>query len=150
MEILYEENEIKSFLFQNDEYFKRYSNKQFTSNYNNLKQIFFSKENIDIIQNKLISEVNKKSQGKYTIGYQKNEHLIQIMEDIFKTYNNNVDEDINVLNIRVVNYCLPYIFNQIISFIKWQYDSNTPIIPLPLPETTSMAGKKTLPSTLLN
>lgn len=150
MEILYEENEIKSFLFQNDEYFKRYSNKKFTSNYNNLKQIFFSKENIDIIQNKLISEVNKKSEGKYTIGYQKNEHLIQIMEDIFKTYNNNIDEDINVLNIRVVNYCLPYIFNQIISFIKWQYDSNTPIIPLPLPETTSMAGKKTLPSTLLN
>jgi hypothetical protein len=150
MEILYEENEIKSFLFQNDEYFKRYSNKQFTSNYNNLKNIFFSKENIDIIQNKLISEVYKKSQGKYSIGYQKNEHLIQIMEDIFKTYNNNVDEDINVLNIRVVNYCLPYIFNQIISFIKWQYDSNTPIIPLPLPETTSMAGKKTLPSTLLN
>ena len=57
--------------------------------------------------------------------------------------------DINELNNKVVIFCIPYIFNQIVSHIKWQIDSNSPLIPLPLPETTSMAGKKTLPSTFL-
>jgi hypothetical protein len=149
MDIIYEQNEIKSFLFQNDEYFKKYSNENNT-NFYTLKETFFSNKNIDIIQNKLINEVKDKSDGKYIIGYQKNEHLIQIMEDIFKTYNNNVNEDINELNNKVVIFCLPYIFNQIASHIKWQIDSNSPLIPLPLPETTSMAGKKSLPSTFIN
>lgn len=148
MDIIYEQNEIKSFLFQNNDYFKKYSN-QNNTNFYTLKETFFSKDNIDIIQNKLINEVKDKSDGKYIIGYQKNEHLIQIMEDIFKTYNNNVNEDINELNNKVVIFCLPYIFNQIASHIKWQVDSNSPLIPLPLPETTSMAGKRTLPSTFI-
>jgi hypothetical protein len=151
MDIVYEQNEIKSFLFQNDDYFKKYSKETITNtNYYSLKETFFSKENIDIIQKKLISDVKEKSSGKYIIGYQKNEHLIQIMDDIFKTYNNNVNEDINELNNKVVVFCLPYVFNQIDSYIKWQIDSNSPLIPLPLPETTSMAGKRSLPSTLLN
>jgi hypothetical protein len=149
MDIIYEQNEIKSFLFQNDDYFKKYS-KEVDMNYYSLKETFFSKENIDIIQKKLISDVKEKSSGKYIIGYQKDEHLIQIMDDIFKTYNNNVNEDINELNNKVVVFCLPYVFNQISSHIKWQIDSNSPLIPLPLPETTSMAGKRSLPSTLLN
>jgi hypothetical protein len=149
MDIFYEENEIKSFLFQNDNYFRKYS-KEINSNYNELKKNFFSNFNIDNIQKKLIYEVKTKSNGKYIIGYQKNEHLIQIMDDIFKTYNNNVDENINELNNKVVIFCLPFIFNQITSHIKWQIDANTPLVPLPLPETTSMAGKKSLPSTFLN
>ena len=149
MDIIYEQNEIKSFLFQNNEYFKKYSN-EINTNFYTLKETFFSNKNIDIIQNKLINEVKDKSDGKYIIGYQKNEHLIQIMEDIFKTYNNNVNEDINELNNKVVIFCLPYILNQIVSHIKWQVDSNSPLIPLPLPETTSMAGKKNLPSTFIH
>ena len=150
MDIVYEQNEIKSFLFQNNDYFKKYSLKINNNNNNNLRETFFSKENIDIIQKQLINNVKEQSKGKYIIAYQKNEHLIQIMEDIFKTYNNNFNEDIKELNNKVVLFCLPYIFNQIVSHIKWQIDSNTPLIPLPLPETTSMAGKRTLPSTLLN
>jgi hypothetical protein len=149
MDIKYEQNEVKSFLFQNDDYFKKYS-KEINSNYYSLKETFFSIENIDIIQKQLISEIKEQSKGKYTIGYQKNEHLIQIMEDIFKTYNNNVNENVKELNNKVVVFCLPYIFNQIVSHIKWQNDSNSPLIPLPLPETTSMAGKRSLPTTLLN
>jgi hypothetical protein len=148
MDIIYEQNEIKSFLFQNDDYFKKYSN-EINTNFYTLKETFFSNKNIDIIQNKLINEVKDKSDGKYIIGYQKIEHLKQIMEDIFKTYNNNVNEDINELNNKVVIFCLPYIFNQIVSHIKWQIDSNSPLIPIPLPETTSMAGKKNLPSTFI-
>lgn len=148
MDIKNEQNEIKSFLFQNDDYFKKYS-KEINSNYNSLKDIFFSKENIDKIQQQLVNEVKEKSKGKYIIKYQKYEHLIQIMDDIFKTYN-NVNEEINELNNKVVAFCLPYIFNQIASHIKWQIDSNSPLIPLPLPKTTSMAGKRSLPSTLLN
>jgi len=150
MDIVYEQNEIKSFLFQNNDYFKKYSLKINNNNNNSLRETFFSKENIDIIQKQLINNVKEQSKGKYIIAYQKNEHLIQIMEDIFKTYNNNFNEDIKELNNKVVLFCLPYIFNQIVSHIKWQIDSNTPLIPLPLPETTSMAGKRTLPSTLLN
>jgi hypothetical protein len=149
MDIIHEQNEIKSFLFQNDNYFNKYS-KEINSNYNTLKETFFSKENIDIIQKQLINEIKGQSKGKYIIGYQKNEHLVQIMEDIFKTYNNNMNEDVKELNNKVVAFCLPYIFNQIASHIKWQIDSNSPLIPLPLPETTSMAGKRSLPSTLLN
>lgn len=145
MDTIYKKNELESFLFQSNDYFNKYR-EQNNNNCNNLKEVFFSKNNIDIIQNKLINEVKNQSKGKYIIGYQKNEHLIQIMEDIFKTYYSN---NINELNNKVVIFCLPYIFNQIISYIKWQKDSNTPLIPLPLPETTSITGKKSLPSTLL-
>ena len=145
MDTIYKKNELESFLFQSNDYFNKYR-KQNNNNCNNLKEIFFSKDNTDIIQNKLINEVKNQSKGKYIIGYQKHEHLIQIMEDIFKTYYSN---NINELNNKVVIFCLPYIFNQIASHIKWQKDSNTPLIPLPLPETTSITGKRSLPSTLL-
>ena len=63
MDIIYEQNDIKSFLFQNNEYFKKYSN-EINSNFYTLKETFFSKDNIDIIQNKLINEVKNKSDGK--------------------------------------------------------------------------------------
>jgi hypothetical protein len=145
MDTIYKKNELESFLFQSDDYFNKYR-EQKNNNCNSLKEVFFSTDNIDIIQNKLINEVKNQSKGKYIIGYQKNEHLIQIMEDIFKTYYSN---NINELNNKVVIFCLPYIFNQIASHIKWQKDSNTPLIPLPLPETTSITGKRSLPSTLL-
>lgn len=145
MNTIYKKNELESFLFQSDDYFNKYR-EQKNNNCNNLKEKFFSKNNIDIIQNKLINEIKKQSKGKYIIGYQKNEHLIQIMEDIFKTY---YGDNINDLNDKVVIFCTPYIFNQIASHLKWQSDSNTPLIPLPLPETTSITGKKSLPSTLL-
>jgi hypothetical protein len=146
MDTIYKKNELESFLFQSDDYFNKYR-EQKNNNCNSLKEVFFSTDNINIIQNKLINEVKNQSKGKYIIGYQKNEHLIQIMEDIFKTYYSN---NINELNNKVVIFCLPYIFNQIVSHIKWQVDSNSPLIPLPLPETTSMAGKKNLPSTFIN
>ena len=71
---------------------------------------FFSKENIQILQNGIRAGVYKKSNGQYTIGPQDCDSLKIIMRSVFLQHAanqvNNIPEQINQLNKMVLNYCI--------------------------------------------
>ena len=67
-----------------------------------LSQVFFSEQNIQIIQNGIRAGVYKRSNGQYTIGPQDCDSLKIIMRSVFLQYSanqpNNITEQIAELN----------------------------------------------------
>ena len=75
-----------------------------------LSNLFFSKENIDNIQNGLRAGVFKRSNGQYTIGVQDCDVLKIVMRSTFLQYSanqtTNIKEQVDQLNQMVLNYFL--------------------------------------------
>ena len=86
-------------------------------NVSNLENKFFSNENIDIINKKLIIAVFKLTNNKYKISKQSPETLIIVMRYIFlynaKFLPYNIDEQINELNCLLLKEILPNIITSI-------------------------------------
>ena len=114
-----------------------------------LEDIFFSNENIDIINKHLILSVFKKSNGKFKISTQSNEKLIIVMRYIFLEYAKhlpfNIDKQIAELNCRVVGDILPNIFTNVRQKIDYLRDIDCPREQVPLPINTKSENKE-LPS----
>ena len=114
-----------------------------------LEDIFFSNENIEIINKHLILSVFKKSDGKFKISNQSNEKLIIVMRYIFLEYAKhlpfNIDKQIAELNCRVVGDILPNIFTNVRQKIDYLRDIDCPRPQVPLPINTKSENKE-LPS----
>ena len=114
-----------------------------------LEDIFFSNENIDIINKHLILSVFKKSNGKFKISNQSNEKLIIVMRYIFLEYAKhlpfNIDKQIAELNCRVVGDILPNIFTNVRQKIDYLKEIDCPRPQIPLPINTKSENKE-LPS----
>lgn len=114
-----------------------------------LEDIFFSNENIEILNKHLILSVYKKSKGKFKISKQSNQSLIIVMRYIFIEYARhlpyNIDKQIAELNCRVVGEILPSIITNIRQKIDYLKDIDCPVIPIPLPINTKNDNKE-LPS----
>lgn len=82
-----------------------------------ITKIFFHKKNIEIIQNGLIKEVYKISNGKYLICKQNEIKLTIIMKGILINHDgykgNNVRDNIKELNNIVINELVPVIISEI-------------------------------------
>jgi len=114
-----------------------------------LEDIFFSDENIDVINKHLILSVFKKSNGKFKISKQSKEKLIIVMRYIFLEYAKhlpfNIDKQIAELNCRVVGDILPNIFTNVRQKIDYLRDIDCPRKQVPLPINTKSENKE-LPS----
>jgi len=127
-------------------------------NISDLPNAFFSDENIILINNKLISEVYKKTNGEYRIKAQSSEQLLIVMKYIFLEYARHLPYDIkgqiNELNCRVVSDILPNVITNAQQHIGYLRDIEKIREPLPLPVSTkySSGSSRTLPSssTLFN
>jgi hypothetical protein len=148
------------FLFTNEhkqKYFQRYNNDkqceepscQDADNAELVKEAFFLRENIEIIQNAIIKHIAKKT--NYIISRQKEEDIIQLMNGIYHDYARhlpyNLREQVQELNDRVVNFVTPYLLSEIESYTKYLVDSNTPLRPPELPISVQKQRKESLPST---
>jgi hypothetical protein len=113
-----------------------------------LKSVFFSKENMNIIQSMLQKMVYERS--NYRISRQNDDHLMNIAMDVFKTYCKNlpfqIKEQIMELNEIVVKFVYPYIIKQIEAIYRYREDIESPIQTMPLPQNTSIQGQRTLPA----
>jgi hypothetical protein len=82
---------------------------------NDVSNVFFSKHNIQIIQNALRSEVYRLSNGEYTIDQQDNDELKIIMRALYLesavNLPNNIRDQVTTLNQHVVNHCVPKLIN---------------------------------------
>lgn len=108
-----------------------------------LETTFFSDENIDLINKKLIMDVFKKTNGEFKISTQKKEDLIIVMRYTFIEYAKHLPYDIanqiRELNCIVVGQILPNIITQITQRKEYLRVISEPreILPLPMSESTS-------------
>ena len=75
-----------------------------------LSKAFFSRENIQIIQNGLRADVYRLSNGEYSIGQQDNDELKIIMRALYLesaiNLPTNIREQVAALNQRVLKHCV--------------------------------------------
>jgi len=104
---------------------------------NVLAQVFFSSENIQIIQNGLRAGVYKMSNNKYIIAPQNIDSLKIIMRSIYLQYAEHYADDIKgqvtKLNQLVLDYAVPSVYNEAVGYAKYCEDQSTIVSPLELP-----------------
>jgi hypothetical protein len=111
-----------------------------------LSKTFFSKKNIDCIQNNLIRKVFEKSGHK--IARQSDLQLQIIMRSIYLQYSKNLTCDVKIqikeLNKKVLDYSLDRVITEILQFLE--YKNTVTNIPSPLvhPQNLSSSGEKSL------
>lgn len=106
-----------------------------------LSDAYFSKENIQIIQNQIRHSIYTLSNEQFLIGEQDNDTLKIIMRSIFLqnslNLKNNIKGQIHVLNQMVLNYCIPQIYGELKGYVKFKEDISTLAEPMARPVMTS-------------
>ena len=114
---------------------------------NLLNQTFFSQANFEIVQNKIRYDVYTKT-GR-VIDKQSTDDLFMIMRAIYLQYGRNLDthirEQIEELNQRVTDWCLPKIISEINMYETYLKDISAMPIPLSHPTVMNTAGTRSKP-----
>lgn len=106
---------------------------------------FFSKQNIQIIQNGIRAGVYDMSKGKYVIANQSCDELKIIMRAKFLRTSSNLPDhipsQIHDINKEVIDYCVPRIFGEAKGYIQYLHDASTLVVPLSTPISTTTNDK---------
>ena len=101
---------------------------------NLLSRLFFSAENIQIIQNGLRAGVYRLSKGDYVIPPQNQDALKIIMRSIYLQYARHHPHDltkqIEDLNNLVWDYSIPFVYNESKAYVKYLVDQSTLVMPM--------------------
>lgn len=117
------------------------------TNYNNvitgtfentkLSEIYFSKKNIDIIQNAIKKGVYDKSKNTIIIDRQSDDAIVTVMRSMYLQHSLNRDfsisEQINKLNKYVIDYCVNNVYTEAVAYLKYKRDISQMYTPLPHP-----------------
>jgi hypothetical protein len=113
-----------------------------------LKDMFFSDENIELINKQIVLTIWKKTNNTYKVGFQNKENLLVIMQYVFlenaKHLPYNIKNQIKDLNCQVVGEILPTIitnFEQKLGYLR-DIEKRQPLLDLPKSSTSD----RTLPS----
>lgn len=111
-----------------------------------LSNLFFSKYNINILQNILRYQVWYESGQKYVVGKQSEMELKTIMRSIFLQYgkfrNRDLIGQVKELNEIVTQYTVPNVLSNVELYIGYKHDISFLPTPLPLPVNLSITGTK--------
>ena len=114
---------------------------------NELTRAYFSDSNIDYLQNEMISRIYKLTNG-IKISKQSEDEILIIMRSIYLQYgkNNsqNIVDQINELNTKILDYSVDNIFSNIKQQQKYIHDITTERTVLDKPEYVHIKGEKTL------
>jgi hypothetical protein len=112
-----------------------------------LSRLYFSPENIDIIQNQIRYTVYQRSGNKWVIDPQSVDELKIVMRAQYFLYGRNlstqITEQIAELNKRVVDWVTPKVFMEIKQHMYYLNDISKMPTPLPHPTSMSSAGTRT-------
>jgi len=115
---------------------------------NGLNSMYFSKSNIDLIQNLIRYQVYLQTNKRHVIGRQSDIQLKLIMRSIYFQYAKNLEynikKQIRRLNGLVVSECVPRIITGIEQYLAYKKDVSGLYVPLARPKYLSSAGTKTL------
>lgn len=98
---------------------------------------FFSKANIEIIQNGIRRGVFDRSSGQYMIGVQDYGTIKIIMRSLFlqkaKHLPGNIPQQIADINFLVVQYCVQKIYGEAQGYLTYLHDLDTMPVPISMP-----------------
>ena len=113
-----------------------------------LSQVFFSKRNIDIIQNQIRYNVWIQSDKRHIIGRQSDTELEIVMRSIYLQYSKNLEynikEQIEELNKMILEYCVPNILSEVEQYLSYKQNVSSLPQPMARPKSLTSAGSKTL------
>jgi hypothetical protein len=115
-----------------------------------LNQLYFSKENMNIIQDKIRYQVYINTEKKHVIGKQSDVELEIVMRSIYLQHSPNlptqVKEQIKYLNELVCNWCVEKIIPEIYQYMGYLKEVEYMPVPLEHPVNLSSKGSKNLRS----
>lgn len=119
-----------------------------------VSSVFFSMDNINLLQMGIRNKILNDTNGEYNIGRQKDEELKIVMRSIYfqygKNLENNIVEQVLELNTKVIEWCVPEIISNITQSQKYITDISTMPVPLERSVLPSTKGTKTLDVTKFN
>ena len=102
-----------------------------------LSNAYFSKENIQIIQNGIRAGVYKQSNNQYVVAPQDCDSLKIVMRSIFLQYSTNlpgnVSGQIEALNQMVLNFCIQQVYSEAKGYMKYLSDASNMYVPIAHP-----------------
>ena len=102
-----------------------------------LSRVFFSQQNIQIIQNGIRAGVYHRSNGQYVIGPQDCDSLKIIMRSVFLQNSanqpGNITEQVEQLNQMVLDYCIQQVYSEAQGYMKYVDDVSTLVVPIAHP-----------------
>lgn len=111
-----------------------------------LSKIFFSAQNITIIQNGIRAGVYRRSNNQYVVGEQDEDVLKVIMRSIFLQYSANqqthITEQVAELNRMVMAYAIEQVYGEAQGYIKYLYDASNMYTPMAPPVMSSINDKQ--------
>lgn len=115
-----------------------------------LNQLFFSKQNMKIIQDKIRYEVYLKTEKKHIIDNQSDVELEIVMRSTYLQHSpnlpNQTQEQIKYLNQLVTNWCVEKIIPEIYQYFGYLKEVEYMPVPLEHPVNLSSKGTKNLKS----
>jgi len=105
--------------------------------HNVLSQVFFSAENMQIIQNALRAGVYSMSNSKIVVPPQNIDALRVIMRSTYlqyaQHYPTRITEQVVRLNNYVLDYSIPFVYNEAVAYHKYLEDQSTLVMPMQYP-----------------
>jgi hypothetical protein len=110
-----------------------------------LSLAYFSKQNIQIVQNAIKAGVYETSNHQYVIGSQNCDTLKIIMRSVFLQSSvnqpDNITTQIQALNDLVVEYCVKHIYSEAQAYINYKRDVSTMYHPIDRPAKVDVDDK---------
>jgi len=111
-----------------------------------LSKVFFSQQNIQILQNGIRAGVYHRSNGQYVVGPQDCDSLKIIMRSVFLQYSanqpSNIPQQIEELNKIVLNYCIQQVYSEAQGYMKYIDDASTLVVPIAHPVQASNTDRQ--------
>lgn len=102
-----------------------------------LSKAYFSKENIQIIQNGIRAGVYKQSNNQYVVAPQDCDSLKIVMRSIYLQYSanlpGNISSQIEALNQMVLNFCIQQVYGEAKGYMKYLSDASNMYVPIAHP-----------------
>jgi len=115
---------------------------------NCVSELYFSQENLDIIQEGIIKSVYNTSEGNFKIGKQSEQELKIIMRSIYFQYAKNLNfdlrEQVRELNTMVIRWCVDEIIKNVKQHLEYKKSVSTLPLPLEHSQLPSQKGTKIL------
>lgn len=113
-----------------------------------LSDIYFSNDNINILQLGIRNKILNESNGKIRLGRQSDDELKIIMRSIYYQYGKNQKDNIigqiRELNEKVLEWSIPRIITNLKQYEKYIEDISTMPVPLERSQLTSEKGTKSM------
>ena len=110
-----------------------------------LSDAYFSRQNIQIIQNGIRKGVYDKSQSQILVDNQPEDQIVTVMRAIYLQHSKNLEinipQQIADLNNLVLNYCINNVFNEAVAYLKYKEDASTMHVPMQHPIYSNKTNK---------